>query len=338
MRGIGARRGMSTTMTGATPGAQRFRSLLCAQFAITTVITREKHIASMAMNLRLPILTLGRMGLGNVSRAGDSKRSANVLHHGGESADYARKEFPMGEHTTISWTDHTFNPWHGCTRVSPGCTNCYAETFDKRVGGDHWGPGKPRRTFSDKHWAEPLKWDAKAKRDGVRRRVFCASMADIFDVEAPEGQRERLWELIRKTPNLIWQLLTKRVEGYQDYLPLDLRVEPRVWKGFTAEDQERYDQRWAKMMRFLPGLVWVSYEPALGPLTFAKDCIAPAWAVFGGESGHHYRPCKPEWAIRLLLECEERNIAFFMKQMSARTPAEGKALIPADLLIHEFPS
>src|SRR5271167_714272 len=118
----------------------------------------------------------------------------------------------MGEKTAISWTDHTFNPWWGCTRVSPGCVNCYAETFDKRVFGAegvHWGPGKPRRTFGDKHWNEPLRWNKKAREAGVYRKVFCASMADIFDVEAPTGERERLWDLIRSTDCLIWQLLTK---------------------------------------------------------------------------------------------------------------------------------
>jgi protein gp37 len=242
----------------------------------------------------------------------------------------------MGEKTSISWTDHTFNPWHGCTRVSPGCVNCYAETFDKRVGGDHWGPGKPRREFGIKHWNEPLKWDAKAAAGEFGRKVFCASMADIFDVEAPEGQRERLWELIRGTPNLIWQLLTKRVEGYEA-MPLDILENFSVWKGFTAEDQERYDERWHQMKRW-PGITWCSYEPAIGPLTTFKVWHKPNWFVFGGESGNGRRPCEEAWARNLLKECRDRNIPFFMKQMSARTPDEGKALIPPDLMIQEFPS
>ena len=242
----------------------------------------------------------------------------------------------MGETTGISWTDHTFNPWWGCTRVSPGCVNCYAETFDKRVGGDHWGPGKPRRTFSDKHWNEPLHWDAKAKKDGIKRRVFCASMADVFDVEAPEGQRERLWELVRKTPNLIWQLLTKRVEGYEN-LPPDLLDNPNVWKGFTAEDQQRYDERWGQMKRW-PGITWCSYEPAIGPLTMFKVWHKPNWMVCGGESGNGRRPFEETWAVSLLRECRDRDVAFFMKQFGARTPTEGKALIPEHLQIQEFPA
>lgn len=234
----------------------------------------------------------------------------------------------MGETTNISWTDHTFNQWWGCTRVSPGCVNCYAETFDKRIGGDHWGPGKPRRTFGEKHWREPLKWTG---------RVFCASMADIFDEEGPEPERWRLWDLIRSTPNLTWQLLTKRPEGYLTMLPADLMTDRRVWKGFTAEDQERYDER-TEIMKRLSGLTWCSYEPAIGPLTMYRQRWKPGWIVFGGESGSHRRPCETGWAYRVLGECRDYHIPFFMKQMSARTPDQGKALIPSDLQIQEFPS
>jgi protein gp37 len=233
----------------------------------------------------------------------------------------------MGKVTGILWTDHTFNPWWGCTRVSPGCVNCYAEKFDKRVGGDHWGPGKPRRVFGDTHWREPLKWSG---------RVFCASMADIFDDEAPEGQRERLWDLIRSTPNLTWQLLTKRVHGYSKYLASDLMNSPRVWKGFTAEDQPNFDERYAEMWNH-PGIIWVSYEPALGPLTFLRWQSKPHWVVYGGESGPGRRQDQERWARDLRDECEIYNIRFFMKQRSARTPDEGKKLITPDLMIQEFP-
>jgi protein gp37 len=242
----------------------------------------------------------------------------------------------MAETTGISWTDATFNPWWGCTRVSPGCENCYAETFDRRVGGDHWGPGKPRRVFGDKHWNEPLKWDEKALRAGRRTRVFCASMADIFDADAPEIERLRLWNLIRSTPNLDWQLLTKRVDGYKDYLPADLLDNPRVWKGFTAEDQRRYDERW-DFMRRMPGFTWWSYEPALMEVTMYKILAKPQWVVFGGESGAHRRSCDKAWAEKNQAECKEYGIPWFMKQMSARTPAEGKLLIPEFLNIQEFP-
>jgi protein gp37 len=243
----------------------------------------------------------------------------------------------MGESTGISWTDATFNPWWGCTRVSPGCENCYAETFDKRMGGDHWGPGKPRRLMSEHYWNEPLRWNRKAEKSGRPLLVFCASMADVFDVEAPVGQRERLWKLIDSTPWLIWQLLTKRVTGYTDLLRSDLLDSPRVWKGFTAEDQRRYDERW-DFMKHLPGMTWWSYEPALSEVTMFKIVKKPRWVVFGGESGPHRRGCEIGWAERTRAECAQYNIPFFMKQMSAKTPTEGKLLIPEFLRIQEFPN
>jgi protein gp37 len=253
--------------------------------------------------------------------------------HGKSFPDWRRV---MAETTAISWTDATFNPWWGCTRVSPGCERCYAETFDKRVGGDHWGPGKPRRVMSEHYWNEPLRWERKAAKSGMKLKVFCASMADVFDKEAPEGQRERLWTVIRSTPHLIWQLLTKRVEGYTELLPADLLDNPRIWKGFTGENQPWYDERWDAMRR-LPGFTWLSYEPALGPLTLYKVLAKPCWVIFGGESGNNRRGCDPAWAERVMCECREYKIPFFVKQMSARTPAEGKLLIPEFLQIQEFP-
>lgn len=109
----------------------------------------------------------------------------------------------MGKNSKIEWTHHTWNPWWGCVKVSQGCEHCYAETFAKRTGHSIWGPAKTtqRRTFGDKHWAEPLKWDADAAKAGERHRVFCASMADVFE-DHPQlhAERPRLWSLIAQTP------------------------------------------------------------------------------------------------------------------------------------------
>lgn len=249
----------------------------------------------------------------------------------------------MGKVTGISWTDHTFNPWWGCTKVSAGCDNCYAEAFDKRTGGSHWGKDQPRRTFGEKHWAEPLAWDATAKKDGKPALVFCASMADVMDDEAPEDQRERLWALIDSTPNLIWQLLTKRPQRYGRYLPVNFK-HPNVWLGTTAENQENYDLRWPILFQASAALhltSFVSYEPALGPLRLhgvrGGFPIVPDWLIFGGESGAGRRPMERKWADDVLADCEAMGTKFFMKQFGARTPDEGKRLIPADLLIHRFP-
>lgn len=128
------------------------------------------------------------------------------------------------EKTKINWATSTFNPWQGCTKVSAGCDHCYAERLDARnLYGEetHWGAGVARRLFSETNWQKPLAWDRKASREGTRPRVFCASVADWADKEAPVGQRDRLWETIRNTPHLDWLLLTKRAPNIKKYLPTD---------------------------------------------------------------------------------------------------------------------
>jgi protein gp37 len=160
-------------------------------------------------------------------------------------------------------------------------------------------------------------------------------MADIFDVDAPEGQLDRLWELIRKTDNLIWQLLTKRPEGYWD-VPGDIMCCHDVWKGVTCEDQEWYDKRWPMVMNW-PGVRWISYEPALGPIRMGWRKL-PDWLVCGGESGNKFRPMQQIWATDIQAKCADLGVKFFMKQMAARTPKEGKFLIPDFLNIQEFPA
>lgn len=245
----------------------------------------------------------------------------------------------MGKETGISWTDATFNPWWGCTKVSPGCDHCYAETFDKRVGGAHWGKGAPRRSFGEKHWNEPLKWNREA--EGKTHRVFCASMADVMDDEAPAGERERLWALIDATPNLTWQLLTKRPHRYARYLPATGFKHRNAWLGTTAENQQFYDARWPELERaakMFDLTSFISYEPAIGSLSTHSSIFKPDWIIFGGESGAGRRPMETIWAESIKRECEEFGIAFFMKQMSAQTPTKAKELIPASLLIHQFPS
>ena len=123
------------------------------------------------------------------------------------------------ENSKIEWTDNTFSPWLGCTRVSEGCRFCYAEALTTRYKWAKWGPGQARKRTSAANWKKPLSWNRKAERDGVRRRVFCASLCDVFDHEAPAGARDDLWDLIRKCPALDWQLLTKRPENIERYLP-----------------------------------------------------------------------------------------------------------------------
>jgi len=126
----------------------------------------------------------------------------------------------MGKHSAIEWTDHTFNPWWGCTKVSTACANCYAETWAKRVGQSIWSSDSPRRFFSDQHWKAPILWNRECEKDGIRRRVFCASMADVFEARHDLNPwRDRLWKLIADTPMLDWLLLTKRPEEISMRVP-----------------------------------------------------------------------------------------------------------------------
>ena len=219
----------------------------------------------------------------------------------------------MAQNSNIEWTDHTFNPWWGCTKVSDGCKFCYAHTIANRFGHEIWGPGATRRTFGENHWREPLRWNRKAEENGERLRVFCASMADVFDPEAPAEERERLWELIRQTPHLDWQILTKRPHLIAENLPFDWEDGyPNVWLGTSVEDVRVIDR--IESLTQVPAIVhFLSLEPLIGPLAnLPLKCIE--WAIVGGESGPGARPMKSEWVEEIRLQCETANVPFFFKQ------------------------
>ena len=223
----------------------------------------------------------------------------------------------MGVDTAISWTDHTFNPWWGCTNVSPGCDHCYAETFAKRTGHDVWGKTAGRRFFGDKHWAEPLKWEG---------RVFCASMADVFEADQRLTQeRWRLWHLIDGTPQLTWQLLTKRPENVIRFAPDSwLRTWPEhVWLGTTVEDQERANLRVPRLARLHVATRFLSCEPLLGPVDLRAALTYIGWVIVGGESGPRHRPMDLDHARSLRDQCADAGVPFFFKQVGGRTPTAG---------------
>lgn len=223
----------------------------------------------------------------------------------------------MGVETGISWTDHTFNIVWGCEKVSPACKNCYAETLSKRFGFEVWGSQAPRRTFGLKHWNDPVRWNKKAVKDGVRRKVFCSSMCDVFeDHETVIQELKKLWPLIQNTPSLEWQLLTKRPERILQSLPADWgEGYKNVWIGATIENNDYVDR--ADHLRAVPAKVrFVSYEPACGPLDKLnlKDIH---WLIFGGESGHGFRQHDPQWARDIRDRCKQEKVAFFYKQGSS---------------------
>ena len=156
----------------------------------------------------------------------------------------------MGANSAIEWTDHTFNPWIGCTRVSDGqrpsaCDFCYAADMAHRWGWAEWGAGQPRQRTGAANWRKPLAWDRDAKAAGVRRRVFCASLADVFDAEVPDAWRDELFAMvIMATPHLDWLLLTKRPQVAKKWFA-EHPAPPNVWLGTTVEDQAMADLRLA---------------------------------------------------------------------------------------------
>lgn len=242
----------------------------------------------------------------------------------------------MSETTKISWTDHTFNIAHGCVKVSPGCANCYAETQssdgprawrdDARNVIKIWGPGSRRRTFGEAHWRKPNTWNRKAQQAGEMRRVFCSSMCDVFeDHPTIDHEREKLWPVIRATPWLQWQVLTKRADRIADYLPADWRDGyENVWLGVSIETN---DYVWrAEQLREIPAVVhFVSYEPALGPLD-ALDLRGLQWVIYGGESGPKFRPEDKQWARDMRDRCRAAGVAFFHKQSADRYTERGVQL------------
>jgi len=243
----------------------------------------------------------------------------------------------MGENSKIEWTDHTFNPWIGCTKVSPGCDHCYAESLAKRYGWVTWGPHGERKRTSAENWRKPLAWNRAAKASGKRARVFCASLADVFDNQIEPSWRIDLFDLIGDCEHLDWLLLTKRPENIRKMLPTNWNVDDyhNVWLGTTCEDQERYDRRWP-ILRDIPAAVrFISYEPAIGPLRHLREDQygkLPDWLICGGESGPGYRDMPSDWANDIGWICKALGVAFFMKQMAGKKP------VPPGLMVRQFPS
>jgi protein gp37 len=244
----------------------------------------------------------------------------------------------MGKITGISWTDHTFNCWWGCTKVSPACTHCYAETWAKRTGFAIWGDAAGRRLFGDKHWNEPLKWNKHAESTGIRERVFCASMADVFeDNKFVINERLRLWNLIEKTPWLDWQLLTKRPENIISMIPEQWKIKApnNVWYGASAENQEWYDKRIHHLFKIPATVRFLSCEPLLGPIKF-NPRYQVDWIITGGESGVKFRPLDLENVYLLRDQCRDKDVSFFFKQHSGRNPNELGCLLDG-VEYKEFP-
>ncbi|TXL78833.1 phage Gp37/Gp68 family protein [Vineibacter terrae] len=239
----------------------------------------------------------------------------------------------MARNSKIEWTHHTFNPWWGCVRVSPACKHCYAEAWAHRLALDLWGKASPRRFFSEAHWRQPLNWNEAAKRQGVRPRVFCASMADVFEARNDLNEwRAKLWSLIERTEHLDWLLLTKRPERAAVSVPWRSAWPENVWLGTTAENQKWADRRIPALMRIPARVRFLSCEPLLGELDLRRwlnpcqlDSTAKIdWVIAGGESGTRARPMNPQWVRSLRDQCEREGTPFHFKQWGHWAPIEKK--------------
>lgn len=265
----------------------------------------------------------------------------------------------MSDKTAIEWTDSTWNPLRGCSRVSEGCRHCYAETVAARFSG----PGLPYEGLIAKggQWNGQIKLVPELLDQPLRwrkpRRIFVNSMSDLFHDKVPASYIDQVFAVMALCPHHTFQVLTKRPDRMLDYLshadtpgkigsaerefaPLSCQYRrrangytvhtgcarhlpmPNVWLGVSVEDQKTADER-AHYMRELADLgwiTWVSYEPALGPVQWGPWMEFLRWAVCGGESGREARPMHPEWARSLRDQCAASGVPFLFKQWGEWAP------------------
>lgn len=245
----------------------------------------------------------------------------------------------MAENSSIEWTHHTFNPWIGCTKISAACDHCYAEAWDARgLQGlpSRWGPHAARTRT--KTWGNPVRWQKKARAEGRRYRVFCASLADVFDNHKsilPEWRRE-LWALIRQCPDLDFLMLTKRPQNIIRFLPEDWGSGySNVWLGATVESQKEADRLDA--LTAVPATIrFLSMEPLLGGVDLSRHIKDLHWIITGGENGKHYRPVDPDWFRLLRDQCAAAGVPFLFKQWEGESQkiikAKGREL---DGVVHD---
>lgn len=262
----------------------------------------------------------------------------------------------MADITGIGWTDHTFNVWWGCARVSPACRSCYADTTAQRWGKKLWRRHGRRQMMSDAYWRNPARWNRAAQAAGRPAKVFCASMADVFerhpepDVNAQlDAARARLWQVIAGTPWLRWQLLTKRPENVPAMVPWAPGEWPAiVWLGTSVETQRFAEQRIPHLIAAGAQTTFLSCEPLLEQVDLSPWLTRPApisWVIAGGESGPRSRRTDLAWFGALRDQCLGAGVAYFVKQtgtvaareLGVRGKGEDLADLPADLRIRQYP-
>lgn len=263
----------------------------------------------------------------------------------------------MGEQTAISWCDHTFNPWWGCWKIAPECKNCYAEAHAHRfvkLYGELWQRDGARRFFGDEHWKEPRKWNEKAKRDGVRRRVFIGSMCDWAERHPDpkinaflDAARAEMWAMIEECDQLDFLMLTKRIDGAAALLPWyrwpsapwaaemseaerEELAQPwsNVWIGTTAGTRATLRDNSYHLRAIRAAVLFISCEPILEfiPPDEWDDALDPAarcgearvdWLIVGDESGRKRRPADLDWVRAARDAADRHGVAFHYKQWNA---------------------
>lgn len=254
----------------------------------------------------------------------------------------------MGDKTKISWTDRTWNPIRGCTKVSPGCLNCYMFTEQRRYGLD------PTVVVKTKTWGQPRKWQREAEKAGRQDLVFVCSWSDIFHVDG-DPWRDDVWKVMGECPNLIFQVLTKRPERIADCLPADWgRGYANVWLGASTENQAMLEKRLPRLFDVPATLHFISAEPLLGPLdlsqfAWTKGELSAAnqvgmgwrqslgWAIVGAESGPKRRPMELEWLTSFAGQCKDAGIPLFVKQDGAAKSGQQGRIPDATWAVKEFP-
>lgn len=235
----------------------------------------------------------------------------------------------MAENSAISWTTHTWNPWMGCTKVSPACDGCYAEALmDKRYGKVQWGPHGERKRTGASTWHDPIRWQKQAEKDGTRPFVFCASLADIFDNQVDPQWRADAFEVMRKTPRLVYLLLTKRPQNIVKMAIAAGGLPANAALGTTVEDQIRADINLPALqvakIDLQPLFTFGSFEPLLGPIVIMPKFM-PDWIITGGETdqgGHQSRPTHPDWFRSLRDQAHACGAVFHHKQNGEWLPEE----------------
>lgn len=233
----------------------------------------------------------------------------------------------MSDNSAIEWTDATWNPVTGCTKVGPGCDHCYAERFAERFRGVSGHPYEQGfdLTLRPERLSQPTRWHRP-------RMIFVNSMSDLFHKEIHDGFIDQVFDTMETANHHIYQVLTKRSSRLARYVNQrysQTTVYKHIWLGVSVEDRQR-SNRIAHLQRTRASVRFLSVEPLLGPIG-PIDLAGISWVIVGGESGPGARPMNVNWAREIRDQCAEQGVEFFFKQWGGKTPKAGGRLLDGEL-------